>query len=146
MTGRPEPNMPTSTPEFQQKTCTYCQTVAAPLATQCGNCGANLPTALPRPVARLVEAQSRWSMGKTALVSLLASLGLGAAYNVSFLNLVTLAVLTGFWFVIFLPVMLVVSAIMSAGKDAGRFFVNLMIAGGLWFFGGFLTFIAATLF
>jgi len=146
MTGQPEPNMPTSTPEFQQKTCKYCHTVAEPLATQCGNCGANLPTALPRPMARMVEAQARWSMGKTALVSVFASLGLGVAYNVPFLNSTTIAVVIGFWFLIFLPVMLVVSAVMNANKDAGHFVISLMAAAGLWFLGGFLTIIAVTLF
>ena len=122
--------MPTSTPEFQHKTYQYCNTVAEPLATQCANCGSNLPMALPRPVAKLVEAQSKWSMGKTAFVSIFVSLGLGLTYSSENLGLsLTLMLL---WMVLFLPPMLVISAVVTAKSDAGRFILNVFAAIGLW--------------
>ena len=97
-------------------------------------------------MARMVEAQSRWSMGKTALISSLVSFSLGSALEVSFLNTTAIGMLIGFWFFLFMPVMLVVSAIMSANKDAGHFIIYLMASSGIWFLGGFLTIIAAAIF
>lgn len=133
---QPEPNMPTSTPEQRQKACKYCDTPADPLAVTCENCGSALPIALPRsvpqPVARLVEAQSRWSMGKTAVVSILVSLLLGLFLNADSGYVVLVGSLTGLWLLLVLPVMLVTSAIMSARKDAGRVVLGLMASIGLW--------------
>lgn len=80
------------------------------------------------------------------MVSVFASLGLGVAYNVPFLNETAIIVLCVFWLMLFLPVMLVVSSIMNAQKDAGHFIINLMSSAGLWFLGLFLTIIAATIF
>ncbi len=142
----PEHNMPTSTPEERQKICAYCNTPADPLAVKCENCGSALPMALPRslpqPVARLVEAQSRWSMGKTALVSIFTSLILGVLFNIESLSPVFFGVLIGFWLLIILPSMVFVSAIMAARKDAGQIILNLILATGLWVLGVLLSVVA----
>ncbi len=133
---QPEPNMPISTPEPRQKACKYCGTPADPMAVRCTNCGSALPIALPRsvpqPVARLVEAQSQWSMGKTALVSIIVSLLLGTFLNSGMSYTVLVGSLTGLWVLFILPVMLVTSAIMTARKDAGRVVIGLLASIGLW--------------
>ena len=138
--------MPTSTPEQRQKACPYCGTPADPMAVKCHTCGSALPMALPKsipqPVARLVEAQSKWSMGKTALVSLFASLILGALFNVESLSPIFTGILIGFWLLVILPSMVFISAIMAARKDAGRMIVNLILATGLWLLGVLLSVIA----
>ncbi|MCF6272014.1 MAG: hypothetical protein L3J37_02320 [Rhodobacteraceae bacterium] len=135
--------MPTSTPDPGQKTCLYCNTPAAPLATQCANCGSALPVALPRPVARMVEAQSRWSMGKTALVTMAVSFGLGALTNATTVFGVLVAVLLGFWLMFFLPGMLFLSAFISTRRNAGLVVLNLVAATGLWGLGVLVSVIAA---
>ncbi len=123
-------------PEQQQKACTYCGTPADPLAVKCENCGSALPISLPKsipqPVARLVEAQSRWSMGTTALISIVVSLLLGLFLNFDKSYTVLVGSLAALWLVLVLPVMLVTSAIMTARKDAGRFVVGLFAVIGLW--------------
>ena len=128
--------MPISTPEQRQKACKYCGTPADPLAVKCENCGSVLPIALPKevpqPVARLVEAQSRWSMRTTALVSIAVSLLLGALLKFGTGFTVLVGSLTGLWLVLVLPIMLVTSAIMTARKDAGRIVLGLMASVGLW--------------
>ena len=128
--------MPVTMPEERQKACKYCGTPADPLAASCANCGSALPIALPKnipqPVARLVEAQSKWSMGKTALVSIFVSLLLGVFLNSGKSYTALVGSLTGLWLLIILPVMLVTSAIMSARKDAGRVVIGLMASIGLW--------------
>lgn len=122
--------------EERQKACRYCGTPADPLAVTCDNCGSALPIALPKsipqPVARLVEAQSRWGMGKTAMVSIAVSLLLGIFLNSGMSYTVLVGSLTGLWLLLVLPVMLFTSAIMSARKDAGRAVVNLLASAGLW--------------
>ena len=128
--------MPISMPEEQQKACKYCGTPADPLAASCSNCGSALPIALPKsipqPVARLVEAQSKWSMGKTAVVSIFVSLLLGVFLNADTSYTALVGSFTGLWLLLVLPVMLVPSAIMSARKDAGRVVVGLLASIGLW--------------
>ena len=123
-------------PEERQKSCKYCGTPADPLAVTCTNCGSALPIALPKsipqPVARLVEAQSRWGMGKTALVSIVVSLLLGVFLNAEKSYTALVGSLTGLWIMLVLPVMLVTSAIMSSRKDAGRAVLNLLASAGLW--------------
>ncbi len=128
--------MPISTPEPRQKACKYCDTPADPLAVRCTNCGSALPIALPKsipqPVARLVEAQSKWSMGKTALVSIIISLLLGSFLNAGTSYVALVGSLTGLWVLFVLPAMLVTSAIMTARKDAGRVVIGLLASVGLW--------------
>ena len=143
---QPEPNMPTSTPEFQHKTCKYCNTVAEPLATQCGNCGSNLPVALPRPMARLVEAQSHWSMGKTGMVSSGVSLGLGLIYSSGIIGAMWPAILMLLWLFLILPGMLGVTAVSHARGNLGQFGINLSTAVGLWLAGFFIMLIGMALF
>ncbi|NOR62395.1 MAG: hypothetical protein GQ535_07890 [Rhodobacteraceae bacterium] len=120
----------------RQKACKYCGTPADPLAVTCENCGSALPIALPKsipePVARLVEAQSRWGMGKTAGVSIFVSLLLGVFLNAGMSYTALVGSLTGLWLLLVLPVMLFTSAIMNARKDAGRAVVNLIAATSLW--------------
>jgi hypothetical protein len=122
--------------EQRQKLCSYCSTPAAPLETKCTNCGSALPIALPKsipqPVARLVEAQSKWSMGKTALVSIIVSLLLGTFLNSGTGYTALVGSLAGLWVLFILPIMLVTSAIMTARKDAGRILVGLLASAGLW--------------
>jgi len=128
--------LPTSMPEERQKACKYCSTPADPLAVTCENCGSALPLALPKsipkPVARLVEAQSRWSMRTTALVSISVSLLLGIFLNADKSYTALVGSFTGLWLLLVLPVMLFTSAIMSARKNAGRAVLNLIAATGLW--------------
>ncbi len=138
--------MPISTPESGQKACTYCNTPAAPLAAQCANCGANLPGALPRPVAQLVAAQARWSMGKTALVCIVTSIALGAGFNASWLGTWVVILLSGFWVAFFMPAMLFVSAFVHSRNDAGRVMLNLIIATTVWVLGILLIFITALIY
>ena len=132
----PALNLPILMPEERQKLCKYCDTPADPLAVKCENCGSALPIALPKsipqPVARLVEAQSKWSMGKTALVSIFVSLLLGLFLNADKSYTALVGSLSGLWLMLVLPVMLVTSAIMSSRKDAGRAFLNLLASAGLW--------------
>lgn len=139
--------MPISTPEPRQKLCSYCSTPAAPLAVKCENCGSALPLALPaaipEPVARIVQAQARWSMGRTALVSIFVSLLLGVFLNSDTTYFIPVIILSAFWIIIVMPVMLVTSAIMSSRKDAGRAVLNLLAASGLWVFGVILIMIMA---
>lgn len=137
--------MPTSTPEPQQKTCTYCNTPAEMLATKCENCGSNLPVALPRPMARLVEAQSHWSMGKTGLVSSGVSILLGVMYQYGIPNSTLVAVLILLWMILILPAMLGISAIATARRKASQFGVNLLSAFGLWAAGLVLVVVGMTL-
>ena len=128
--------MPISTPDPRQKACKYCGTPADPLAVSCENCGSALPIALPKsipqPVARLVEAQSRWSMATTAIVSIVVSLLLGVFLNLGTGYTALVGSLTGLWLLFILPIMLVTSAIMTARKDAGRVVVGLIASIGLW--------------
>lgn len=142
--------MPTLTPEHRQKACTYCGTPADPLAVTCKNCGSALPLALPKsipqPVARLVQAQARWSMGKTAVVSVFTSLLLGYFMNSGTAYTALVASLSGLWLVLVLPVMLFTSAIMSARKDAGKMMLNLIAATGLWGVGVILVTMMALLY
>lgn len=142
--------MQTPAAELPQKTCTYCHTVAEPRAKQCANCGSALPLVLPaiipRPVARMVEAQAKWSMGKTAVVSILVSLTLGAAYNVEALSTGLIGVLIGFWLLFFLPGMLLVSAFVHGRSDAGVVVLNLLAAVGLWVLGIMLSIIAIVIY
>ncbi len=123
-------------PDKRQKLCKYCSTPADPLAVACANCGSALPIALPKgipkPVARLVEAQSRWGMGTTAVVSIIVSLLLGVFLNAEKSYTALVGSFTGLWLLLVLPVMLFTSAIMSARKDAGLAVVNLLAAAGLW--------------
>ncbi len=131
--------MPTSTPEQRQKACTYCDTPADVLAIKCENCGSALPLALPKsipqPVARLVEAQSKWSMGTTAVVSIVVSLLLGTFLNAGTSYTALVVSLSALWLILVLPVMLVTSAIMTARKDAGRVVLGLVASAGLWILG-----------
>lgn len=123
-------------PEERQKACVYCDTPADPLAVTCKNCGSALPIALPKsipqPVARLVEAQSKWSMGKTTLVSIIVSLLLGAFLNSDASYFAAVVVLTSFWLILVLPVMLVTTAIMVSRNDAGKVVLGLLASIGLW--------------
>jgi len=123
--------------EPRQKICKYCGTPADIMAAQCSNCGSALPMAvpLPLPVARMVEAQSKWSMGKTAFVTVLTSLLLGVAFNIDAFNPVLIGVLTGFWMLFFMPGMLLVSAFVHAKGDISRMALNLILATGLWMLG-----------
>ncbi len=131
--------MPISTPEHRQKACTYCNTPASPLAVKCESCGSALPLALPKsipqPVARLVQAQSKWSMTTTAVVSIVVSLLLGTFLNAGTSYTVLVASLSALWLIFVLPIMLVTSAIMTARKDAGRVVLGLMASTGLWILG-----------
>jgi len=131
--------MPISTPEQDQKACKYCDTPADRLAAKCENCGSALPIALPKsipqPVARLVEAQSKWSMGTTAIVSIVVSLLLGTFLNAGTSYTTLVGSLSALWLILVLPVMLVTSAIMTARKDAGRVVLGLLASTGLWILG-----------
>ncbi len=142
--------MPISTPEPRQKLCSYCSTPAAPLAVKCENCGSALPLALPaaipQPVARMVQAQARWSMGKTALVCIFVSLLLGTFLNSDTAYFIPVIILNAFWIILVMPIMLVISAIMSSRRDAGRAALNLLASTGLWIFGVILVTIAALIY
>ena len=131
--------MPISTPEFRQKACKYCGTPALHTASKCTNCGSilpiSLPASVPKPVARVVEAQSRWPMWKTALVTSGGSLLLGALYRYSIPNVGLAALFLLLWLAVIMPGMIGISAVASAKRDAGRVVMNILAGLGLWVVG-----------
>ncbi len=140
--------------EFQQtppqKKCRYCSTPAAQSAVKCVSCGSvlpmSLPASLPPPVARVIEAQSRWSMGKTGLVTSATSFlsGLAYSYEVPSGGIAALFILL--WLVVLMPGMVGISAIATAQRDAGKFLLNVFAALGLWLAGLVLVILGGTLF
>lgn len=137
-------------PSPRQKMCNYCATPAAQLAVKCVNCGSvlpmSLPASLPRPVARAIEAQSTWSMGKTGLVTSGTSLLLGLAYNYGIPSGGIAALFSLLWLVVIMPGMVGISAIATAQRDAGKFLLNVFAALGFWVAGLVLVIIGGLLF
>jgi len=133
-------------PELQEKTCSYCNTVAAPLATQCATCGSNLPVALPRPMARIIEAQARWSMGKTGVIIGVVSFALGGVYALEIFGTRVPAGIMVLWILLIMPVMLGVTAVSHAAGKLGQFGINLSSAVGIWLAGFFIMLMGMALF
>ncbi len=119
---------------MRQKLCVYCNTPAEPMATKCISCGSPLPVALPRPVAKLVEAQGRWRFRTTLLVTLGASLLIGTLYGYfgtgGTFGWQAFIVLS--WVIGIMPTMLVYSGWMNARRNIARLLFYVVASGGMW--------------
>lgn len=90
---------------------------------------------MPRPVARIVEAQSRWTMQKTALITIVISLLFGLGWGPSDWMNATIVVGMVIWFFIVFPIMLMISAWMSTQNKLGGLFLNIVISVAIWWTG-----------
>ncbi len=134
---------------MQQKLCQYCNTPADLLATKCESCGSALPVSIPRPVARAITAQGRWSFFKTGYITAATSAAFGLIYGFSGGQGMDLkgpvAGIVLFWLMSILPAMLLFSAWKNRRDSMGRFLGLLAITPAVWVSNVLVLFMLATL-
>ena len=101
--------------------------------------------ALPRSLARVVEAQSHWSFRKNALITSVISFGVGGLFGTGLLGTLPIAILLVLWMLLLMPGMLIFSAIVNAKRKATSFIINLAMAIVLWWVGLVLCFYGTAL-
>ena len=89
-------------------------------------------------MARIIEAQSRWSMGKTGAIVAGVSFALGVVYAWEVFGTMVPATIMILWILLIMPVMLGVTAVSHAAGKLGQFGINLSSAVGLWLAGLFI--------